>query len=274
MVIPARYGSRRLPGKVLANETGKYLVQHVWEAVVGCPGVSRVIIATDSEVVCEAARSFGADCEMTSAAHVSGTDRVAEVARDLSEELIINIQADEPHISHSDIKELIDLFDTDGECFAGGRVDMTTLVVRRTDPEGFHDPNIVKAVFGQDGRALYFSRSPAPYPAVEENSGSGESSGTEWWHHLGVYGYLKDFLRRFSAMEPTPLEQRERLEQLRALGNGAVIRVGLAAGRRGHGTQMGIDTPEEYRNFVEEYRRSGESPGQPVKDASSGRQVV
>lgn len=230
MVIPARLSSKRFPRKVLARETGKYLVQHVYERVLGCPGVDRIIIATDSTEVEEACRSFAADVVMTSEKHASGTDRVAEVAHQLPHEVVVNIQADEPLIEHQDLIALVELLSED--------VDMTTLAVRRSDPEGFGDPNIVKAVIGEDGSALYFSRSPVPF--------TGESPA-EWFHHLGMYGYRREFLLDYARMPPTALEKRERLEQLRALENGYKIRVGLSPHRH-----LGIDTEEEYRSFVQE----------------------
>jgi len=230
VVIPARLSSKRFPRKVLARETGKYLVQHVYERVLGCPGVDRVIIATDSTEVEEACRSFAADVVMTSEKHASGTDRVAEVALQLPHEIVVNIQADEPLIEHQDLTVLVELLSED--------VDMTTLAVRRSDPEGFGDPNIVKAVIGEDGSALYFSRSPVPF--------AGESPA-EWFHHLGMYGYRREFLLDYARMPPTALEKRERLEQLRALENGYKIRVGLSTHRH-----LGIDTEEEYRSFVQE----------------------
>src|SRR4029453_13009490 len=157
VVIPARLGSKRFPRKVLARDTGKYLRQHVYERVVRCPGVDRAVIATDSREVFDACRSFGAEVAMTSPDHVSGTDRVAEVARGLQHDVVINVQGDEPLIQHADIAMLAGLFES-------GAV-MTTLVARRSDPEGFRDPNIVKAVVAPNGDALYFSRSPVPYSA-------------------------------------------------------------------------------------------------------------
>ncbi|MCZ6794256.1 MAG: 3-deoxy-manno-octulosonate cytidylyltransferase [Planctomycetota bacterium] len=258
MVIPARLESRRFPRKVLANETGKYLVQHVWEAVRECPGISRVIVATDSEEVARAVGSFGGEAFRTSPDHVSGTDRVAEVARQLSEDIVINLQGDEPLITHRDIRQLIDLFDEPpGGTWSAGPIHMTTLVSPRTDHEGFHDPNIVKAVIGRDGRALYFSRSAVPVTPLASQSPAGgrERPSPSWLQHIGLYGYRRDFVLRFSELEPTPLEKRERLEQLRALENGFVIRVGEARGRH-----VGIDTEGEYRSFVEDYLREKSSP--------------
>ena len=252
VVIPARLGSRRFSRKILARETGKYLVQHVWERVVDCPGVSRVVIATDSEEIVEACTSFGAEARMTSAGHRSGTDRVAELAENLDEDIIVNVQGDEPYISHTDILALLELFDGSaaGDGQGVGTV-MATLAAERRDSEGFHDPNVVKAVVSIDGRALYFSRAPVPQaPGGPAGEGDGEVS---WLQHIGVYAYTRDFLLHFSRLEPTALEGRERLEQLRALDNGYTIRIGKAAGEH-----MGIDTEEEYTRFVEEERRRSE----------------
>ena len=244
VVIPARLGSGRFPRKVLADATGKFLVQHVWERVVGCPGVSRVVIATDSDEVLEACRSFGADVRMTSVEHRSGTDRVAEVAADLDDEIIVNIQGDEPLITHDDVMRLVGLFDrasgrepSDGE----SAVVMTTLVAPRGDIDGFRDPNIVKAVLAADGRAVYFSRAPVPWT----DAAGLDDAGVSWWQHIGVYAYRREFLLHYASLPPTELESRERLEQLRALEGGYVIRAAVASGEH-----LGIDTPEEYERFV------------------------
>ena len=242
-VIPARLESRRFPRKVLARETGKFLFQHVYERVVGCAGIDLVRVATDSEEVLNAGRSFGADIVMTSSDHVSGTDRVAEVATDLDHDVVINVQGDEPLIEHSDLLGLIRLFDPDGQ--DGDTAVMTTLAAARTDIEGFRDPNIVKVVTGTRGNALYFSRSPVPH----SDALAGGSAKVEWLQHIGIYAYRRDFLLRLSTLEPTALEKRERLEQLRVLENGFTLRVGVTANRH-----LGIDTEEEYRQFVEEYR--------------------
>ena len=231
VVIPARLNAKRFPRKVLARDTGKYLVEHVYERVARWKGAERVLIATDSAEVQAACRSFGANVVMTSEAHVSGTDRVAEVAAGLDHDVIINVQADEPLIEHDDLAALVELF--------GDDVVMTTLASRRTDPEGFRDPNNVKAVVGRGQNALYFSRSAVPYAAGEP---------LEWLQHIGIYAYRRRFLLELSRMEPTPLEKRERLEQLRVLENGYRIRLGVSPHRH-----LGIDTAEEYRAFVEEY---------------------
>jgi 3-deoxy-manno-octulosonate cytidylyltransferase (CMP-KDO synthetase) len=260
VVIPARLGSQRFPGKVLARDTGKYLIQHVHDAVVGCPGVSRVIVATDSDEVLRAAASFGAEAVLTSPDHASGTDRVAEVARGLDAEIdiIVNVQGDEPLITHADIRLLVSLFEEPESCGRGGssgvvggrpadapQVVMTTLAAERRDAEGFLDPNVVKVVRAADGVALYFSRAPIPF-----HRDALEAKSPVWFQHIGVYGYRRAFLLALARLAVTPLERLERLEQLRAMENGHRIRVGVTCSRH-----LGIDTREEYRRFVEEYRR-------------------
>jgi len=239
VVIPARLVSHRFPRKVLARETGKYLIQHVWEGVVGTPEVERVIIATDSEEVLEAARSFGAEARLTSPSHISGTDRVAEVARDLSQGIIINVQGDEPMIRKEDVSRIITLFEGAGE-----DVVMTTLAVDRQDREGHRNPNNVKVVRDLRGRAVYFSRSPIPW----RREVAGQESES-WLHHVGIYGYRRDFLLQFANLQPGKLEKIEKLEQLRVLEHGFRIQVGLTPHR-----YEGIDTVEEYEKFVLECR--------------------
>ncbi len=301
VVVPARLESSRFPRKVLARETGKYLIQHVWEGVQGVPGVSEVIVATDSAEVLEAVKSFGAEAWLTSSAHLSGTDRVAEVARELRAAIVVNVQGDEPRIRKEDVARVISLFGEGGE-----EAVMTTLAVRRDDPDGQLDPNQVKVVCDARGRALYFSRAPIPggvgafpprppqggvgdvsipggvfpprppqggvgpprpraFPlgppgevrgGVGDVSPEGAAAGAPWYwlHHVGIYGYRREFLLEFAAMKPGRLEAIERLEQLRALENGYCIQVGITGNRYG-----GIDTEEEYREFVRECR--GGHPG-------------
>jgi 3-deoxy-manno-octulosonate cytidylyltransferase (CMP-KDO synthetase) len=251
VVIPARIGSQRFPRKVLAAETGKPLIQHVWEGVHGTPGVDRVIIATDSREVEAAAMAFGADVRMTSPDHPSGTDRVAEVARDLAEEIIVDVQGDEPLIRREDVARVVSLLAGD----RGGAV-MATLAFERKDREGHLDPNNVKVVVDFRGRALYFSR--APIPGCIPGTGA-EADG--WLHHVGIYGFRRDFLLAFSGLRPGRLEKRERLEQLRALEDGHGILVGITPHR-----YQGIDTPEEYRRFVAEFKRGAPAVGRAALD--------
>jgi len=216
-----------------------------------------VVIATDSEEIVEACTSFGAEARMTSAGHRSGTDRVAELAENLDEDIIVNVQGDEPYISHTDILALLELFDGSaaGDGQGVGTV-MATLAAERRDSEGLHDPNVVKAVVSIDGRALYFSRAPVPPAPAEQGDGP-----VDWLQHIGIYAYTREFLLRFAGLEPTALERREKLEQLRALENGYTIRIGKAQGQH-----MGIDTEEEYTRFVEEEKRRKEDG--PISEGS------
>ena len=234
-------------------------MQHVYEAVIGCPAVDTVVIATDCDEVLQACRSFGARADLTSPDHLSGTDRVAEVAQGLDHEIVVNVQGDEPLIQHADLERLIGLFhgqEGSGDGPAAPDAVMTTLAVERTDTEGFADPNIVKVVLALDdlvldgphgeGRALYFSRAPVPHWRRDGSLDAEEP--VRWYQHVGIYAYRRDFLLKLATLRPTPLEKRERLEQLRVLEHGYGIRVGLTSSRH-----LGIDTEEEYRKFVAEY---------------------
>lgn len=240
IIIPARLSSRRFPRKVLARETGKYLIEHVYERVAATPGVSTVVIATDSAEVESAARSFGAEVAMTSPDHLSGTDRVAEAARRLDVETVINVQGDEPLADPKDLTRLIAALDPQGL----RRSSMATLARPRFDAGAQRDPNIVKVVLDASGRALYFSRAPIP-SGLE----SAAKERAPWLQHIGVYGFEKSFLEAFTRLPPGKLERLERLEQLRALENGHAIDVLLTDNE-----YRGIDTEEEYRAFVEAYR--------------------
>jgi len=233
-ILPARYASTRLPGKPLLAETGKPLIQHVWEQVSRAERLDPVIIATDDERIAAAARSFGARVAMTRADHPSGGDRVAEVAAGLDAELILNVQGDEPEIDPGDLDRLV-------ERLAGAGDDMATLArpLGAAEAHVLADPNAVKVVFGDDGRALYFSRSPIPH--------GDDPVGAHL--HLGVYAYRREVLLRLAGLPPAPLERRERLEQLRALAAGISIGVVLTDH---HG--LGIDTPDDYARFVERSR--------------------
>lgn len=222
-VIPARYASTRLPGKPLLPLCGKPLIQHVWEGVLSCKSISRVLIATDDERIATAARTFGAEVRMTRADHPSGTDRMAEAVKGIHADWFLNVQGDEPLIS----KAILDPF-----LAALGRFDMATLARRMGEKEDFRNPNVVKVAFGADGRALYFSRSPIPYPR--------DSQPGEYWHHLGIYAYRPAILETLVSLPPARLEQVEKLEQLRALENGIAIQVVPTSFQ-----SVGVDTPED-----------------------------
>ena len=235
-VIPARFGSTRFPGKPLVRDTGKYLIQHVYERVSEATSIDRVTVATDDERIRAAVESFGGDCVMTRADHPSGTDRVAEVAAEFDEQsIILNVQGDEPEIDSADLDSLIRRMHAEPD------VDMGTLCC--PFPEGVdpRDPNRVKVVMNDESRALYFSRSLIPYP---RDVAGAPQTNSDWLLHVGVYAYRRDALIRLSKLNPSALEETERLEQLRALHHGmsiAVVRVDGAA--------PGIDTPEDYAAF-------------------------
>ncbi len=243
IVIPARYASTRLPGKPLLRETGKYLIQHVYEQATRASCVASVTVATDDERIREAVRSFGGHAVLTRADHPSGTDRVAEVAAGLSADVIVNVQGDEPQVEPAAIDLVAGLL-------ADPTADMATLAVPIRDRESYLDPNVVKVVCDDRGRALYFSR--APIPAVRDGEPDFSARPARFLQHLGVYAYRRDFLLGLARTPPHPLEESEKLEQLRVLGGGGLIRVGLVA--QAH---RGIDTPADYAEFVRQYRGEG-----------------
>jgi 3-deoxy-manno-octulosonate cytidylyltransferase (CMP-KDO synthetase) len=244
VVIPARYGSTRFPAKILAAETGKPLVQHVVDQVRRCRLVREVIVATDDERIVAALRPFGTRCAMTSPAHQSGTDRIAEVAAGLDDEVVVNVQGDEPEIEPEIVDRLI-------ERLAETTEDMATAATPFPQGADPADPNLVKVVTALDGRAIYFSRSVIPHRRDKAGPDVWASpAAAAYYLHLGIYAYRRAFLLEFASWQPTPLELTEKLEQLRALEHGRSIGV-LMVKRASHG----IDTPEQYVDFVR--RRAG-----------------
>jgi len=241
VIIPARYASSRLPGKPLLRETGKYLIQHVYERACQSRNIDRVIVATDDSRIMAAVESFGGQSIMTRSDHASGTDRVAEVAEGLDADVIVNLQGDEPLIEPSAIELLPDLLERNPEAAAA------TLAVPLTSAERWQNPNCTKVVCDDRGRALYFSRSPIPH--VRDGQPDFNARPPQFLQHLGVYAYRRAFLLRLASMEPVPLEQLEKLEQLRILALGRSIQVGIVA----H-SSPGVDTYEDYREFVRIYR--------------------
>ncbi|MBN1848021.1 MAG: 3-deoxy-manno-octulosonate cytidylyltransferase [Deltaproteobacteria bacterium] len=214
-LIPARYGSTRFPGKPLALIAGKPMVQHVHECAVTCPDISDVWICTDDERIFRCVGDFGAKAIMTSPTHCSGTDRIAEAAQGLEiqdNDLIVNIQGDQPLFHSSVISHLIAPFKEDQELLMG------TLKFRMTQIHDIENPNIVKVITDNNGFAIYFSRHPIPYLRDSKSS-------TVYFKHIGIYAFRKDFLIRFSRLPEGRLEAAEKLEQLRALENGFKIKV-------------------------------------------------
>ena len=228
-VIPARLQSSRFPGKVLAEISSKPMVQHVYERASQARYLTSTIIATDDERVYEAAREFGAHVRMTRSDHPSGTDRVAEVASAENAEIVVNIQGDEPLIDPDAIDAAILPLVHDPD------VIMSTLKKKIEDPREVQDPNVVKVVTDRAGDAIYFSRCPIPYQR-DRNAGG----APPYFKHIGLYVYKRDFLMEYPALPVGPLEQAERLEQLRALENGYRIRVVETEYE-----SVGVDTPED-----------------------------
>jgi len=237
-VIPARYDSSRLPGKVLLALGGKPMLQWVWERA-RASRADEVLVATDDARVARAAESFGAQVLMTAAAHASGTDRIAEAAwhrRWPDDDLIVNIQADEPLMPPALIDQVSELLE------ARPWAHIATLASPLASLEELTDPNVVKVVTGSAGRALYFSRAPIPWDREGASSGlSSQRSFAGARRHIGLYAYRVGALRGLAALTPSPLEQREKLEQLRALENDLAIVVGDAAERPG----QDVNTPQD-----------------------------
>ncbi len=235
-MIPARFGASRLPGKPLADLAGRPLIQWVWERA-RASGAATVVIATDDQRILAAARAFGADCVMTAATHASGTDRVAEVVRSrgwTGMEIVVNLQGDEPLIEPGLVARLAEALARHPE------VDLATPVAPVKSLAEFLDPNCVKAVGRDDGRALYFSRAPIPWP--RETAAGGQPTQYEGaWRHIGLYAYRVQSLLRFAAWPPATLEHVERLEQLRALERGMAIQLV----RLDVAPPIGVDTPED-----------------------------
>jgi 3-deoxy-manno-octulosonate cytidylyltransferase (CMP-KDO synthetase) len=245
VIIPARYASSRLPGKPILERvreaTGRYLVQHVYERAARARGVSRVIVATDDERIAEAVRGFGGEARMTSASHPSGTDRIAEVARDLEAPIVVNVQADEPEIEPEQVEQTVELLDDDPGAVMG------TLAHPIESEETWRDPNAVKVVVDAHGCALYFSRSPIPF--VRDSEDWLRDTPARPLRHIGIYAYRRPFLLRYATMPPAPLEQAEKLEQLRALSAGYRIKVGLTPR-----APVGIDTPQDLDRWLARFR--------------------
>jgi len=252
-VIPARFGSTRFPGKPLAKETGKFMIQHVYERVSAARRIDRAIIATDDERIVAAVKSFGGEARMTRSDHVSGTDRVGEVAAALEladDDIVLNVQGDEPEIEPSSLDRLVArMADAPDGVTIGTIAAPFDDAGPRQGPGSPFDPNCVKVVVDAAGRALYFSRSPIPYP---RDTGGAVDRPSRWLLHIGVYAFRAATLREITGgkLAPSRLEKSESLEQLRWLENGLPVAVVIVEHR-----SVGIDTPEDYVAFVERTKR-------------------
>ena len=263
VIIPARYGSTRLPGKLIHPEarrlTGKYIIEHVYESVTKSKEVEKVIVATDDKRIFDVVKGFGGNVEMTSCNHKSGTDRIAEVAARLDADLIVNVQGDEPEIRSEMIEDLISTISTptipsplEGDGWGGGAV-MATLAHEIKTVDELLDPNVVKVVLDNQGYALYFSRAPIPFVKEIVNckvqSLKFPISNFQFLRHIGIYAYRRDFLLRYTKLPPSPLEETEKLEQLRALSNGYRIKVSVTPFEC-----IGIDTEEDLKRFLKKWQ--------------------
>ncbi len=241
IVIPARYGSRRFPAKVLADIDGTTVIEHVYRACLKSELADRVVVATDHESVLERVKAFGGEVLMTSSEHCSGTDRIAEVAKELNYDIIVNVQGDEPLIRAEMIDDVASILLKDPSA------DMGTLAKKIEAIEDYLNPNVVKVVFDKKGFALYFSRAPIPFyrdqAEIDQNgrvSFSDDLRFEDVFKHIGIYSYRRDVLLSLSALPQTALERAEKLEQLRALSNGYKIKVKETVYET-----IGVDTPED-----------------------------
>ena len=237
-IIPARYGSTRLPGKALAPIAGTPMIVRVWEHVRRAKGLDEVIVATDDARIVAAVERAGGRAVMTSPQCHSGTERAAEIARGLEAKIIVNVQGDEPLIRPEQVDQLV------AYLRQHAAVPMASLMTRLSRIEDLGNPHVVKVVTDRDGFALYFSRAPIPY-SRQQTADSAQQTGERdaapgCWKHLGIYGYQREFLLRFPSLEHTPLERAEQLEQLRALEHGCRIKLLETP----HDT-IGVDTPED-----------------------------
>jgi 3-deoxy-manno-octulosonate cytidylyltransferase (CMP-KDO synthetase) len=240
-IIPARFHSTRLPGKPLALIAGRTMIEHVYRRALETRHLNAVVVATDDERIAHAVEAFGGTAVMTAPDHATGTDRLAQVAGELSCEIVVNVQGDEPLIEPSSIDAVVTLLldrPDDG---------MSTIRRRIDDPADMTNPSVVKVVTDQQGYALYFTRSAVPYVRPGHPAPS-------FWRHLGLYGYRREFLLKIAALPSSPLERAEGLEQLRALEHGHRISTAETTA-----DSIGVDTQtdlERVRQLLEPAART------------------
>lgn len=236
-IIPSRYYSTRLKGKPLIDIAGKPMIQWVYESVQRAELVDRIIVATDDKRILDAVTHFGGEAEITSPHHVSGTDRIAEVADRFEDDIIVNLQGDEPLMDPGVVDEVAGLVKYNTAVY------MASAYSPITEREDLINPNVVKVVTDCNGYALYFSRSPIPYCSA----GGAREHTPLGFKHIGLYVYRREFLMKFAALGPSPLEKLEKLEQLRVLENG--YRIKLISTEY---DSIGVDTPEDVARVVKE----------------------
>lgn len=236
-MIPARWASTRFPGKPLADINGKTMIRRVHEQCLKAMSLDEVFVATDDERIADEVKSFGGKFLMTSANHVSGTDRLAEAAGFVEADIVVNIQGDQPFIEPEMIDEAVQPLLDDPT------LPMSTLKQELTDSRDFDNPNVVKVVTSKEDNALYFSRSRIPYPRQDDP--------VYVYEHIGLYVYRKDFLCLLAVLAPTRLERIECLEQLRVIENGYKIRVVETRGNSSELSGFSVDTPEDLERIEE-----------------------
>ncbi len=241
IVIPARYGATRFPGKSLARINGRPMIQWVWEAANRSRLTEQVVVATDDDRIADVAAKFGADVIMTKKSHRSGTDRIAEVADKISAQLYINVQGDEPLLSSAAVDDLI------RGMMESPRVPIGTLVHRIESEAEWRSPEVVKVVCNRHNEALYFSRSPLPFQRAFDRK-------ARLLRHVGIYAFRASALATFVSLKPSPLEIAESLEQLRALEHGMTIQVIETKYRC-----LGVDTPADLVRVEAALRQQGKS---------------
>ena len=243
IVIPARLDSSRLPKKILLDLKGKTVIQRVYEQCLKVNNIDGVYIATDSSEIEEVCRSFTNHIILTKSSHQSGTDRIGEAVAGIDCDIIVNVQGDEPFIDPNLIEELVHSFDDD-------QVSMASAMSKIENIKDLQDPNVVKVVLDTQNNAIYFSRAPIPYPRDHQEiiRSNEELKKYNFFRHIGIYGYQKDFLAKYIKMDQTKLEKLEKLEQLRVIENGFKIKMIEVAS-----SPTGIDTQEDYEEALKKY---------------------
>ena len=243
IVIPARLDSSRLPKKVLLDLKGKTVIQRVYEQCLKVKNIDGVYIATDSSEIEEVCRSFTNHIILTKSSHQSGTDRIGEAVAGIDCDIIVNVQGDEPFIDPNLIEELVHSFDDD-------QVYMASAMSKIENIKDLQDPNVVKVVVDTQNNAIYFSRAPIPFPRDHQEiiQLNEQLKKHNFFRHIGIYGYQKDFLAKYIKMDQTNLEKLEKLEQLRVIENGFKIKMIEAAS-----SLIGIDTQEDYEEALKKY---------------------
>jgi 3-deoxy-manno-octulosonate cytidylyltransferase (CMP-KDO synthetase) len=243
IVIPARLDSSRLPKKVLLDLKGKTVIQRVYEQCLKVNNIDGVYIATDSSEIERVCRSFTNHIILTKSTHQSGTDRIGEAVAGIDCDIVVNVQGDEPFIDPNLIEELVHSFDDD-------QVSMASAMSKIENIKDLQDPNVVKVVVDTQNNAIYFSRAPIPFPRDHQEiiHSNEEPIKHNFYRHIGIYGYQKDFLAKYTKMDQTNLEKLEKLEQLRVIENGFKIKMIEAAS-----SLTGIDTQEDYEEALKKY---------------------